>query len=452
MFETPTRNTELFRGLNKHKKAEKLLALYTEAKQLNDKLNELPKSQQHDPKLRRSLRSRIKNDNTIHAKPEETYEVWPTVENLNVALDQFDPNKRKMNEKESGGKKIKLSRSNLNIETPIDTPSVSGNDDSSDDDDDAEDQALYETPWSKAQFLIRSQGLEILPNINPISISHSKLEDTDHTTISISHSKLEDTDHTTIFTNQVNFTTYHISLLSKLLHLNVLRQNWKLAYRIFGLLIRCKKVNIRGIWPLGLEILIRLREEHELEHNPLFEDYAGIDMKELGPSTSLKLHTLDKDQYSSLIFRDEKFLEWLSSYFIIQFSQSYKKCTVAPAWTSGSRTHAPMYITSLVWQMIFRNDLKRASNKLEELMLEPPYNNEGIFYYLAALVKQLEVSKVLGSLDEEKGLSRDDKHQMSKNVSFIEKNLEKAKVLGFEYPETMINVEINILKRKLASI
>ena len=41
----------------------------------------------------------------------------------------------------------------------------------------------------------------------------------------------------------------HINNLTTLLHLQIMKQNWSIAYKIFALLIRFPQVDIRTIWP-----------------------------------------------------------------------------------------------------------------------------------------------------------------------------------------------------------
>ncbi|ODQ67320.1 hypothetical protein NADFUDRAFT_40486 [Nadsonia fulvescens var. elongata DSM 6958] len=62
-----------------------------------------------------------------------------------------------------------------------------------------------------------------------------------------------------------NFAIKHrsIGIVNSLVHLSLLRGDFKTAFRAFALLIRCQYVDVRIIWTIGLELLVWKRELRE---------------------------------------------------------------------------------------------------------------------------------------------------------------------------------------------
>ena len=108
---------------------------------------------------------------------------------------------------------------------------------------------------SKFKFLIESNGLEILPRIN----------EEDNTTTNNNNNN-NDTDSIEMIHKSKSAFRQHINNLTTLLHLQIMKQNWSIAYKIFALLIRFPQVDIRTIWPLVIEILMQLSNKTVVIH------------------------------------------------------------------------------------------------------------------------------------------------------------------------------------------
>ena len=58
---------------------------------------------------------------------------------------------------------------------------------------------------------------------------------------------------------------------------------------------------------------------------------------------------------------------------------------VAPVWRSGSKTLTPLYVITSLWYIFVLGDYEQVLNKINELILEPPYNSEGVLYFISSL-------------------------------------------------------------------
>lgn len=233
--------------------------------------------------------------------------------------------------------------------------------------------------WYKASFIIRSRGLEVLPTYKHYNNSHRGL------------------------------LKQHVHNLNILLHLNIMKRNWPMAYKIFCLLIRIPKVDIRSIWPLGVQILMEYNKAN----------------------------------------KDDAFFQWLLSFFssnkYIYTRDSTRKIHTksAPAWKSGSKSHAPLFVITSLWNLMSKKDYGKVLESLDELLLEPPYSNEGVFYFLRAIClicRNTEVIKQMES-EEENSVRR----KIVENNRQIESDLKKCDELKFIYPRAHITDQINVV-------
>lgn len=150
----------------------------------------------------------------------------------------------------------------------------------------------------------------------------------------------------------------HISNLLNLLHISILYKRWDQAYRAFGLLLRFEQVDLRAIWPLGLEILSRRREEM------------------LKNKTGSKLELL----------KCRRFLEWLELvYPVLPSVVLTTQSRVGPVFRAGSRRHAPAFVAAGLWQLLVDKSYNKLRETLDELLLVPPYSIDGGFFYIKAL-------------------------------------------------------------------
>mmetsp|Transcript_379 Transcript_379/g.351 ORF Transcript_379/g.351 Transcript_379/m.351 type:complete len:514 (+) Transcript_379:125-1666(+) len=424
MFEDFLSDPKYSNSKKKHKQLQRLLLKYIEVQKFQEIISnkDLPLKQRqrlNKAKTKKKILRKIHEELNERLRPEETFEIWHLYKNLN--LDRQKSSKKHSVQSQGSiteGLMDELVKSNENDEVDSDD---SDNELSVDNQLDRFLNSFdLSSTWTKANFLIKTKGLEVLP-----------------------HAPLETDSSGFIKSDNASLINHHINNLKTLLHINILRRNWGLAYKIFCLLIRLPKVDIRSLWPLGIEILNRQREETA---------YDSSDIK---------------------LFKDEKFFDWLSSFFIINkhsntFSLSNTRKISAPIWRSGSRTHTPMYVITSLWGLMIKNKYARLRDKLDELLLEPPYNTDGVFYFLMALCKLLENFKLanrFSGFDDESPrdesdneyeendiffLSKTDIHKrILENQKIIEKNLEKCKEFNFDFPKDLINNEINWIMKQI---
>lgn len=156
------------------------------------------------------------------------------------------------------------------------------------------------------------------------------------------------------------FQLKHVDALTSLLHLNVLKEKWDLAYKCFALLIRVPGVDVRALWGLGERILA-----------------------ERQPTRSLD------------------FLQWMSSVYSskLPFADDVNY-RMAPVFTKGSRTYTPKFTTTWLWECLIRyangledlemeqtaeQNLQLLMDRLAEMVLGPPYMDDPEVWFIYAL-------------------------------------------------------------------
>lgn len=154
--------------------------------------------------------------------------------------------------------------------------------------------------------------------------------------------------HEAVHRSEEKLLNKHIGLLRDLLYTKLLQGDIDRARRIFGLLIRMP-VDLRLLWPVGIEILWR------------------------------------QDESS----RDERFFEWLESFVTVPNLTQVPMPGVprqisAPPWRSGSRVAVPLYMSSALSNLFAKQKYQQLASKLDEIMLTPPYNTAGELYFLRA--------------------------------------------------------------------
>lgn len=354
-----------------NKRLNSLLEKYTELRQFQDfyRIHKNRKPlQKHKQKVLKLINIELKK----RLKPEETYEVWHQHKNLNAniakqksiqpldemidELDVVDPDATvvdEVSEEEYANNELAIQHLKKFTESFDNTDTL-----------------------VRSQFSVLSSGLELIPDDKKLS-----------------------------------FAKKHIKALTSILHINLLRKNWNLAYKSFCLLIKFPIVDLRSIWPLGIEIL-----------------------RNISPVSSVGL------------VKDEKFYEWLSSYYVVNHINSAgrngpSRLIGAPIWRTGSRTLPPLYIVASLWDLLAKHEYSKLQGKLEELMLQPPYDSDGLMYFLLALCKlgtgiQLANSPGSATLHS----------QLSVILKNVEAALKKVKSLEFMYPKELINKQISTIR------
>lgn len=340
--------------------------------------------------------------------PEDTYEVWVQESHINQNFGRF---------LESSNTKKPKNNEELFEESASeaeDTDEAEVNEDETDED---EENFLKMERFTsdQAHFLIRKEGLEILPHI-----------DSDH-----GHDNTASSKH---LSNSISYSKKHTMVVSKLLHLNILRKNWKIAYKCFSLLIRIHHVDIRSIWPLGIEILTRLAEEEFLNKQPegSYDEYK------------LRTNFNDQELSSQLqLFKDEQFIQWMQTFYPVNVKfKPNKKWSQLP-YRIASRDTPAVYIVTLIWILIMKQNFEKVNEKLSELLLQAPYINDGTFYFLQGFSYQLEAS----SLSKNDNI---DIQQVEKLMLDAKKFYKEAKKRNAEFPEELINKDLNLIEKRIA--
>ncbi|CCD24403.1 Rrn11p NDAI_0D00890 [Naumovozyma dairenensis CBS 421] len=243
-----------------------------------------------------------------------------------------------------------------------------------------------------------------------------------------------------------NFSLQHIEKLTTLLYLNVSRENWDIAYRIFTLLIRIKKLDIRSIWGIGVRIL-----------------------SEKSPTK-----TLD-------------FLNWMNSVYSsrLNFIQGINY-RMDPVFKSGSRTHTPKYTLTWLWKSLIqystkkiisgnnnsnesledgssseldidinidRNNLLDLIEKISEMVLIPPFMEDSevwFIYSLCHMVLADDLSSKFNPLISNGSRGDIERNQVIQHIQKTKSYLQTSMNKGdFEYPEKYILKQLSIYEQRL---
>ncbi|CAI4035440.1 hypothetical protein SMKI_13G0880 [Saccharomyces mikatae IFO 1815] len=311
-----------------------------------------------------------------YEKPEESFEVWRTVSSQNKS----PINKQKMTYHTF--KKIEKN-SLRKMEVPL----------------------LHCTKESKLHFQSLSKGLE------PLQPSTSEVR---------------------------NYRTKHIITLTNLLHLNVSRHNWSLAYKIFATLIRIPGVQIKSIWGIGVEIL---------NNSPNL-------------STSLD------------------FLQWMCQIYSskLRFVQSTNYRSIVPPFQTGSRTHTSKFATTYLWSSLItcqksmelpdindkrydmENDLLQdLIDRISEWVLTPPFMEDAEVWFIYAschLLKADILSRQFANDNKTSdliGLDRDIKiNQVIKHIHYVKVFLQTCSDKGgFTVPNRLIESQLKGFESRL---
>lgn len=231
----------------------------------------------------------------------------------------------------------------------------------------------------------------------------------------------------------------HISNLLNLLHINILYKRWDQAYRAFGLLLRFELVDLRAIWPLGLEILSRRKEE-------MIKNKTGSKLE---------------------LMKCRRFLEWLELvYPVLPSVVLTTQSRVGPVFRAGSRRHAPAFVAAGLWQLLVDKSYNKLRETLDELLLVPPYSIDGGFFYIKALCCLCENVQLadlyvnfdargfpedvdIGDLADDMLLlgSKDAiQARVLSNISQIEDLIASCESLGFAYAKWDFDAQMKMVK------
>jgi RNA polymerase I-specific transcription initiation factor RRN11 len=393
MFELALVDVQESDSKKKHKHLERLLSKAVEVGEYNrirssSRLTKSQKTKLQTHKARKTILKKLHSELSKRHNPEETFEEWNSQDsvpaNSEAALTKAVVSELSENENEDEASSASEDEVEKHLEEITSTFDQS-------------------STWAKANFLIRAKGLEVFPHHDvPNGSEYGMAGD----------SRLK-----------VGLKKTHAAHVTVLLHLNILRRNWNLAYKLFCLLIRVPDIDIRTIWPLGIEILSQKQREAPRSGN------------------------------EPELYKDEKFFDWLTSFYSTRWhhkaTTTYpSRRSAAPVWRSGSRTHAPLYVISSLWTLLVRRDFSKLNDKLSEMLLEPPYSTDGVFHFLLASSKLLEafdLKQQYANTDDANHRS-DLEAQIKKTIILTEKLLESCKQCNFSFPESEFRNEIDSIR------
>lgn len=208
----------------------------------------------------------------------------------------------------------------------------------------------------------------------------------------------------------------HIKILINLLYQNVFQNNWDLSYKIFAILIRLPRIDIKSIWHLGCKILSNC-----------------ID----------KINLLD-------------YLNWLHSFYstknnFIQ-NRNYRN---DPVFREGSRTHTPQFSITWIWENLINcydniEQLDELIEKINELMLLPPFMDDSQIWFILSMChfcKANCISQQLNQLNNNGNNDINMEYQNSKleinlQSSITQVNLQLQKCTDMEIPRDYIQRQL----------
>lgn len=324
--------------------------------------------------------------------PEETYEIWHQEKNINKNIYKYLDHHTDNEEEHQAYEEHELG------------------------DDVAEEEDAVSSSMDKlntsagAHFLIQSQGLEILP---------------------FTRTEQPTELHKSLLSKKVSYYKRHIGIVESLLHLSVLRRDWELAYKCFALLIRLPQIDVRSLWPIGVEITTRIAEQsyQEKQQDSNIAEYT--------------LRVFGTHDAPLQVFRDEQFLRWLETFYPINRTLNPKFRYQGLPYRVGSTDSPPFFVLTLLWTLLMKQKFSSVNEKLSELLLRKPYITDGIYHFLQGFSFQIEASTLI--LKEVI-----DRVKIEKLMLDSQKCYEEARKLGADFPEKLIQNEFNLIKVRLA--
>ena len=260
----------------------------------------------------------------------------------------------------------------------------------------------------------------------------------------------------TVIENNDTIDVRFIKVLTDLLYLNVYRQEWSIAYRIFAILVRLPKVDIRSLWVVGIKILSALEaQEHETESTVGDQSFP----------------------------RSLRFLEWMSKVYSTRGNfiqgRNYK---LDPVFRAGSKNHTPKYTLALLWKRLIRSSeaMKRALDdhrasttwesstraleelieRLSELVLRPPFMEDPEVWFIYSMCYLVKADNLSQRILRRRQLAESynalqtepQNNEVDESIELLKKCLktcdEKSRG-AFVYPKRMIDREIRDIELRV---
>lgn len=238
----------------------------------------------------------------------------------------------------------------------------------------------------------------------------------------------------------------HVMSLKTILHLKVLEKDWHTAFKTFALLTKIPNVDLRSLWPVGVEILTQLRDEARAK--PSNSSYKGR-------QEQIKIR---------------QFFEWMTLSFPMYGKPRFSTMpNHGPVFRAGSKTYTPIYKVAQLWNLLIEKRYTMLRDNIEEMLLMPPYDQDGAFHYILILcclsentdllsifedfdnVEELKESEI-GDLADETSLlaSRETlKSRIFANNAEIASLMEKCKGFSFEFPRQMVEEQMENIRTRL---
>ncbi|CAB4255553.1 similar to Saccharomyces cerevisiae YML043C RRN11 Component of the core factor (CF) rDNA transcription factor complex [Maudiozyma barnettii] len=236
-----------------------------------------------------------------------------------------------------------------------------------------------------------------------------------------------------------------IETLIQLLHVNIIRRKWNIAYRVFAQLVRIPSVDIRSIWNLGVEIMSHAQENNDPEQKMTLE-----------------------------------FLEWMTKVYSSRAKYiegiNHK---LAPMFRSSSKDHTAAYVTTLLWRSLYvaaahtldndhyTDDTNKTSDaalqtlieKIDDMLIIPTYMEESEIWFVQAmchvvktdyLTRQMSVERV-GSIND---IRRNDVTAAIKTAErCLQECLERTAgdTVQFAFPDRYIRRQLRQLEQRISN-
>ncbi|MCH0628901.1 hypothetical protein JNB11_02825 [Kocuria palustris] len=147
-------------------------------------------------------------------------------------------------------------------------------------------------------------------------------------------------DENILSVDRLNATT-----LFSLVHISIMRKEWKTAYMAFALLSRMSRVDWRRLWPMGMEILQQLK----------------------------------------MLLVEAQYANWLERFISgLRFVQNYSLTPESLTWEGASKKLAGSFVVARLWRLVLHGKYSQCLERLESLMVTEPYLLSGVCYCIRA--------------------------------------------------------------------
>lgn len=228
-------------------------------------------------------------------------------------------------------------------------------------------------------------------------------------------------------------------ILCNIVTLSVVNRDFNILNRAYPLLIRIKETDIRATWTIGLELLVWKREQQQNPEGHLVADSFMPSQYTQGQSSRVSRS------------EDEQFLEWL----IVSYPSSIK--VGHTLWKDLPR--AKDLQPTLIMNKLRFNNPKSALERIEELLLEPTYSENPVYYFYMGvayiqLARTEQPRKVLASsLNDESDLYASSKEMVvvgdfdacGQYITKARSAFDQARERGGIFPENIINFEMELI-------